>query len=64
MEVIKHNATEKNTKLKSVNNNQSNIAIEFDIDDIRKWHTDPRPKGNGWSDVGYHYVVLLNLHKQ
>ena len=29
---------------------------------IRKWHTDPRPKGNGWSDIGYHYVVRRNGH--
>jgi N-acetylmuramoyl-L-alanine amidase len=28
----------------------------FDIDDIRKWHVDER----GWSDVGYHYVILLD----
>jgi N-acetylmuramoyl-L-alanine amidase len=32
----------------------------FDVDDIRRWHTDPKPEGNGWSDVGYHYIVLLN----
>ena len=32
----------------------------FDIHDIRKWHTDPKPHGNGWRDVGYHYVVLLD----
>lgn len=25
---------------------------------IRKWHTDPPPKGNGWRDIGYHYVIL------
>ena len=25
--------------------------------EIRKWHTDPKPKGNGWSDIGYHYIV-------
>lgn len=23
------------------------------VDDIRRWHVD----GNGWSDIGYHYVV-------
>lgn len=23
------------------------------VADIRRWHT----KGNGWSDVGYHYVI-------
>lgn len=24
---------------------------------IRRWHTDPRPKGRGWSDIGYHYLI-------
>lgn len=24
---------------------------------IKKWHTDPPPKGNGWSDIGYHAVI-------
>ncbi len=31
-------------------------GVYFDIDDIRKWHVEER----GWSDVGYHYVVLLD----
>ncbi len=26
------------------------------VDDIRRWHVD----GNGWSDIGYHYVIPLN----
>lgn len=32
------------------------------IEEIRSWHTDPKdppegqPKGNGWSDIGYHWV--------
>ena len=30
------------------------------IDDIRRWHTTPKPKGNGWSDIGYHYVIHLD----
>lgn len=25
------------------------------VDTIRRWHT----QGNGWSDIGYHYVVRL-----
>ena len=25
---------------------------------IRRWHTDPPPNGNGWKDIGYHFVVL------
>ena len=24
---------------------------------IRKWHTDPKPEGRGWRDIGYHYVI-------
>lgn len=24
---------------------------------IRSWHTDPKPKGRGWSHIGYHYVI-------
>ena len=27
---------------------------------IRKWHTDPKPEGRGWNDIGYHYVVRRN----
>lgn len=28
--------------------------------DIKAWHTLPPPKGNGWRDIGYHYVVRLD----
>lgn len=28
--------------------------------EIRAWHTDPKPKGNGWRDIGYHYVIRRN----
>ena len=31
-------------------------GVYFDVTDIRKWHTEER----GWSDVGYHYIVLLD----
>lgn len=27
------------------------------VTEIRRWHTDPPPKGRGWSDIGYHFVV-------
>ena len=27
------------------------------VAEIRRWHTDPKPKGRGWSDIGYHYVI-------
>lgn len=28
----------------------------FDVDDIRRWHVQER----GWSNVGYHYIILLD----
>lgn len=28
-----------------------------DIEVIRRWHTAPIPRGNGWRDVGYHYFI-------
>ena len=36
------------------------ITQSFSIDDVRSWHTDPKPRGRGWSDVGYHYYIRLN----
>lgn len=27
------------------------------VADIRRWHTEPKPRGNGWSDIGYHGVI-------
>lgn len=24
---------------------------------MRRWHTDPKPRGRGWSDVGYHFFI-------
>ncbi len=29
---------------------------DFSVEDIRRWHVE----GNGWSDIGYHYVIDLN----
>lgn len=30
------------------------------IETIRQWHTLPKPRGNGWKDVGYHYFIKSN----
>ena len=32
---------------------------------IRQWHTTPKPKGNGWRDIGYHFVIYRDgtVHK-
>jgi N-acetylmuramoyl-L-alanine amidase len=29
---------------------------DFNVDDVRDWHV----KGNGWSDIGYHYLIKLD----
>ena len=31
-------------------------GIYFDSNDIRKWHIEE----NGWTDIGYHYIILLD----
>lgn len=28
----------------------------FTVEDIRRWHV----QGNGWKDIGYHYVIYLD----
>ena len=32
-------------------------SMDIGARDIKKWHTDPKPTGNGWSDIGYHWVI-------
>lgn len=32
-------------------------SMDIGAREIRRWHTDPKPQGNGWSDIGYHYVI-------
>lgn len=34
-------------------------GIQFNIGakDIRRWHTDPPPRGRGWKTIAYHRVV-------
>ena len=30
---------------------------DYTVEQIRQWHTTPKPKGNGWKDIGYHVVI-------
>jgi N-acetylmuramoyl-L-alanine amidase len=30
--------------------------MDIGVNEMRKWHTDPPPRGRGWKDIGYHYV--------
>jgi N-acetylmuramoyl-L-alanine amidase len=31
-------------------------SLDVGVEEIRKWHM----KGNGWKDIGYHYVIRLD----
>ena len=35
----------------------SDDSLDIGVKQIRSWHTMLPPKGNGWSDVGYHYII-------
>jgi N-acetylmuramoyl-L-alanine amidase len=32
-------------------------GMDIGAAEIKRWHTLPKPSGNGWSDIGYHYVI-------
>lgn len=32
-------------------------SMDIGAEEIKRWHTDPKPRGNGWSDIGYHHVI-------
>ena len=32
-------------------------SLDFTGEDIRRWHTDDKPRGNGWKQVGYEAVI-------
>lgn len=32
-------------------------SMDIGAGTIRKWHTDPPPKGNGWSGIGYNIII-------
>lgn len=34
-------------------------SLDIGVKEIRAWHTAPVPKGRGWREIGYHYVVRL-----
>jgi N-acetyl-anhydromuramyl-L-alanine amidase AmpD len=34
--------------------------MDIGAEEIRRWHSDPEPHGNGWDDIGYHYVIRRN----
>lgn len=40
-----------------VHTSDSPDTMDIGAKEIRQWHTDPKPKGNGWSDIGYHFVI-------
>ncbi len=35
-------------------------TLDVGAKEVREWHTMKPPKGRGWDDIGYHYVVRRN----
>ena len=35
-------------------------SLDIGVREITQWHTDPKPHGNGWADVGYHFIIRRN----
>ena len=35
----------------------SQDSLDIGVKEIRSWHTMKPPKGNGWTDVGYHFII-------
>lgn len=35
----------------------SDVASHDNVATMRRWHTDPKPHGRGWNDVGYHLFI-------
>jgi N-acetylmuramoyl-L-alanine amidase len=33
---------------------------DFSASTIRGWHTAPKPRGRGWKDIGYHFIIRLD----
>jgi len=31
--------------------------MDIGAEEIRQWHTDKPPKGRGWADIGYHFII-------
>lgn len=34
-----------------------------DLEEVTRWHTAPKPHGNGWEAIGYHYLIT-NAHSR
>lgn len=35
-------------------------SMDVGVKEIRQWHTLPPPRGRGWKDIGYQYVIRRN----
>lgn len=50
----------RNINLIAIHCSATPSTMDIGADTIRRWHSDPKPKGRGWSDIGYHYVIRRN----
>ena len=49
-----------NTKYIVIHCSDTPSTMDIGAKEIREWHTAAPPHGNGWKDIGYHYVIRRN----
>lgn len=54
---MKNQTTKRKVDLIIVHCADTFADMDIGAAEIRKWHTDPAPKGRGWADIGYHFVI-------
>lgn len=54
---MKNQTTKRKVNLIIVHCSDTYVTMDIGVAEIRKWHTDPAPKGRGWADIGYHFVI-------
>lgn len=54
---MKGQTTTRKVNLIVIHCSDTYVTMDIGAAEIRRWHTDPPPKGRGWADIGYHFVI-------
>lgn len=57
MKQMSGQTTKRKVDLLIIHCSDTYARMDVGVEEIRKWHTDPVPKGRGWDDIGYHFVI-------
>jgi N-acetylmuramoyl-L-alanine amidase len=54
---MKNQTTKRKVNLIIIHCADTFARMDIGAKEIRQWHTDPPPKGRGWADIGYHFII-------